>query len=587
MSHSTSTAILGIDLGTTNSEVAILHNGRIEVVEVSPGERRLPSCVGLADDGSTLIGNSARNQLALHPERTIHSVKRHMGKEVDLTLGDQHYSPQEISAMILRRLKEIAEQQSGERYQRAVITVPAFFSDAQRQATREAGEIAGLSVERIINEPTAAAVAYEGEHSEPLTILVYDLGGGTFDVSVVRIEQQGVEVLASHGNNQLGGDDFDQLIAEMLIDHLQQEHEVDITESLQAMARIRDAAERTKLALSDSPYYTVEEENLIQHKGRSIHLSLELSRDDYEQAISSLINETMQAIHTALDGANLSVAELDRVLLVGGSTRTPLIQQRIKKELGIDPRFDIDPDLCVAQGAATQGALINGDEVGTVLVDITPYTFGTSVIGFHNGRDYPHCFSPIIPKNSPIPVTRSEAYYTSYDGQDAVNVTVYQGEDPDALNNTEIGRYLVEELQDRPSGSAIIITFALDINGILHVTTLEKETGREEELVIDNAIGRLDEDKMVEARARIEQLFSDDEESQLEDESAADGIDSQIKEAQQQIKLARERMGALNETDQEDLIEIIEAIQDGIDQAEEKAIHSAVEELQEFFHYIE
>lgn len=587
MSHSTSTAILGIDLGTTNSEVAILHNGRIEVVEVSPGERRLPSCVGLADDGSTLIGNSARNQLALHPERTIHSVKRHMGKEVDLTLGDQHYSPQEISAMILRRLKEIAEQQSGERYQRAVITVPAFFSDAQRQATREAGEIAGLSVERIINEPTAAAVAYEGEHSEPLTILVYDLGGGTFDVSVVRIEQQVVEVLASHGNNQLGGDDFDQLIAEMLMDHLQQEHEVDITESLQAMARIRDAAERTKLALSDSPYYTVEEENLIQHKGRSIHLSLELSRDDYEQAISSLINETMQAIHTALDGANLSVAELDRVLLVGGSTRTPLIQQRIKKELGIDPRFDIDPDLCVAQGAATQGALINGDEVGTVLVDITPYTFGTSVIGFHNGRDYPHCFSPIIPKNSPIPVTRSEAYYTSYDGQDAVNVTVYQGEDPDALNNTEIGRYLVEELQDRPSGSAIIITFALDINGILHVTTLEKETGREEELVIDNAIGRLDEDKMVEARARIEQLFSDDEESQLEDESAADGIDSQIKEAQQQIKLARERMGALNETDQEDLIEIIEAIQDGIDQAEEKAIHSAVEELQEFFHYIE
>ncbi|MBT4608182.1 MAG: Hsp70 family protein [Thiotrichales bacterium] len=587
MSHSTSTAILGIDLGTTNSEVAILHNGRIEVVEVSPGERRLPSCVGLADDGSTLIGNSARNQLALHPERTIHSVKRHMGKEVDLTLGDQHYSPQEISAMILRRLKEIAEQQSGERYQRAVITVPAFFSDAQRQATREAGEIAGLSVERIINEPTAAAVAYEGEHSEPLTILVYDLGGGTFDVSVVRIEQQVVEVLASHGNNQLGGDDFDQLIAEMLIDHLQQEHEVDITESLQAMARIRDAAERTKLALSDSPYYTVEEENLIQHKGRSIHLSLELSRDDYEQAISSLINETMQAIHTALDGANLSVAELDRVLLVGGSTRTPLIQQRIKKELGIDPRFDIDPDLCVAQGAATQGALINGDEVGTVLVDITPYTFGTSVIGFHNGRDYPHCFSPIIPKNSPIPVTRSEAYYTSYDGQDAVNVTVYQGEDPDALNNSEIGRYLVEELQDRPSGSAIIITFALDINGILHVTTREKETGREEELVIDNAIGRLDEDKMVEARARIEQLFSDDEESQLEDESAADGIDSQIKEAQQQIKLARERMGALNETDQEDLIEIIEAIQDGIDQAEEKAIHSAVEELQEFFHYIE
>ena len=587
MSHSTSTAILGIDLGTTNSEVAILHNGRIEVVEVSPGERRLPSCVGLADDGSTLIGNSARNQLALHPERTIHSVKRHMGKEVDLTLGDQHYSPQEISAMILRRLKEIAEQQSGERYQRAVITVPAFFSDAQRQATREAGEIAGLSVERIINEPPAAAVAYEGEHSEPLTILVYDLGGGTFDVSVVRIEQQVVEVLASHGNNQLGGDDFDQLIAEMLMDHLQQEHEVDITESLQAMARIRDAAERAKLALSDSPYYTVEEENLIQHKGRSIHLSLELSRDDYEQAISSLINETMQAIHTALDGANLSVAELDRVLLVGGSTRTPLIQQRIKKELGIDPRFDIDPDLCVAQGAATQGALINGDEVGTVLVDITPYTFGTSVIGFHNGRDYPHCFSPIIPKNSPIPVTRSEAYYTSYDGQDAVNVTVYQGEDPDALNNSEIGRYLVEELQDRPSGSAIIITFALDINGILHVTTREKETGREEELVIDNAIGRLDEDKMVEARARIEQLFSDDEESQLEDESAADGIDSQIKEAQQQIKLARERMGALNETDQEDLIEIIEAIQDGIDQAEEKAIHSAVEELQEFFHYIE
>lgn len=295
----------------------------------------------------------------------------------------------------------------------------------------------------------------------------------------------------------------------------------------------------------------------------------------------------MQAIHTALDGAKLTVADLDRVLLVGGSTRTPLIHQRIKDELGIAPRFDIDPDLCVAQGAATQGALINGDKVGTVLVDITPYTFGTSVIGIHNGREYPHCFTPIIPKNSPIPVTRSEAYYTSYDGQDAVDVTVYQGEDPDALNNTEIGRYLVEDLQDRPSGSAIVITFALDINGILHVTTREKATGKEEELVIDNALGRLDEGDMVEARARIEQLFSDDEVPQEENETDAESPQQLVAQAQQQITEARARLETLGENDQEDLIEIIEAIQDGIDHSNEEEIRSALEELQEFIHYVE
>ncbi|MDN5849605.1 MAG: Hsp70 family protein, partial [Nitrococcus sp.] len=426
MSHT----IIGIDLGTTNSEVAVARAGRVEVLEIEPGTCLLPSVVALDDAGGLLVGQPAKNQLVLHPERTVKSIKRRMGDEEPVKLGDQRYSPQEVSAMILRRLKAVAEAHLGEDISRAVITVPAYFSDAQRQATREAGEIAGLEVARIINEPTAAALAYEIGHPGRRRILVYDLGGGTFDVSVVAMEADVVEVLASHGNNHLGGDDFDRKIIDHLIAHLQDEHkEVDATASPQAMGRIERAAEMAKIVLSDRPYARIEEEYLLEDTdGRPVHLSLELARDDYEAMIGDYVDETLDAVHTALDGASLTVSDLDEVLLVGGATRTPLIARRLEAELGLQPRGEVDPELCVATGAASQAAVIAGAPASAVLVDITPYTFGTSAIGDMDGVPYPYCFIPVIRKNTPIPVTKSEVFYTVQEAQPVVDVQVFQGE---------------------------------------------------------------------------------------------------------------------------------------------------------------
>ncbi len=411
--NSMTETIIGIDLGTTNSEVALVRDSRVEVLDIKKGMKLFPSYVGLADDGALLLGETARNQYAVHPERTIRSIKRQMGNDIKVRLGEREYTPQDISAMILRRLKSIAEAHIGEPVTRAVITVPAFFNDAQRQATRDAGELAGLDVARIINEPTAAALAYEGANQERKRILVYDLGGGTFDVSVVKMESGIVEVLASHGNNHLGGDDFDQKIVAYCVAHLQEVSGVDATTSDMAMARITRAAENAKIVLSNEPFVRIEEEYLLDHAGKAINLSLELTREDYEQMIEGFIDETLDAVHIAMDGAGLNVSELDEILLVGGATRTPLISRRLESTLSLQARMDVDPELCVAAGAAIQGAMIAGDSSATVLVDVTPYTFGTSALGEFGGEMYPFCFIPIIRKNTPIPVSKTEMFYTS------------------------------------------------------------------------------------------------------------------------------------------------------------------------------
>ncbi len=415
--------IIGIDLGTTNSEVAVLRDGRPEVLEVD-GSRILPSIVGLADDGSLLVGQAARNQYALYPERTIRSVKRRMGEDVRLPMGDQSYSPQEISALILKRLKRAAEAHLGEEVEKAVITVPAYFSDAQRQATRNAGELAELEVVRIINEPTAAALAYEVNAVEPRTILVYDLGGGTFDCSVVRAGGEITEVLASHGNTHLGGDDFDAKLIEHVVAHLQEQHNCDPRENAAAMARISRACEGAKIALSDAPYARIDEEYLLPDRNPPVNLSMEISRLDYEAMIEGYIDETLDAVHTALKGAELTVTDIDEVVLVGGATRTPVIQQRLEEMLGMQPRAEIDPDLCVAAGAAVQAGVMAGQSTSTVLVDVTPYTFGTSALSEMNGMPYPHCFVPLIRKNTPIPASKTEAFQTMFDGQEAVDVRI-------------------------------------------------------------------------------------------------------------------------------------------------------------------
>ena len=358
--------ILGIDLGTTNSEIAIYRDGRPEVLRDDQGRIILPSVVGLTETGELLVGEEARNQFLLYPERTVRSIKRRMGSDAKVQLGEREYTPQEISAIILSRLKEIAQARLGRPIRKAVITVPAYFSDTQRQATREAGEIAGLEVARIINEPTAAA-------------LVYDLGGGTFDVSVVRIEQGVVEVISSHGNNHLGGDDFDHKIVEHVLEHLKLKHGVDVADRPQAMARILRSAEDAKKRLSDHPYARIAEEYLAEHSGQPVNLDLELSREEYEDMIAPFIEETLGAIHIALESAGLTSSQVDEILLVGGATRTPLIRRRLVEAFGTQPRGEVDPDLCVAMGAAIQGAAMTGTEVSAVLVDVTPYTSGRAL----------------------------------------------------------------------------------------------------------------------------------------------------------------------------------------------------------------
>ncbi|MCG6895508.1 MAG: Hsp70 family protein [Thiocapsa sp.] len=576
--------IIGIDLGTTNSEVAVVEEGQVRLIPVD-GTPILPSVVGIADDGALLVGQSARNQYVLAPERTVRSVKRRMGEDAKLTMGSQSYSPQEISALILSRLKRAAESDLGRPIGKAVITVPAYFSDAQRQATRDAGQLAGLEVVRIINEPTAAALAYEVDHHEPKTILVYDLGGGTFDVSVVRLAKEVTEVLSSHGNNHLGGDDFDAKILGHLIAHLK-EQGADPGASRVAMARLTRAAETAKIALSDAPYVRVEEEYLLEHQGKPLNLSLELSRDDYEEMIAPFIDETLDAVHTALEGAGLGIKDVSEVLLVGGATRTPLIQRRLEELLRMQPRGEVDPDLCVASGAAIQAAVIAGQRVSRVLVDVTPYTFGTSALGELNGELYPYVYVPLIRKNTPIPVTKSDAFSTIEDGQPAIDVRVYQGEDPDALNNTEIGSFRIEGLSDVPAGNVIVTTFSLDVNGILKVTSRERRTGLEQRITIDNATARFEQDEMAAARARIGTLI----EGELGAGATDEGWDTQRRESVQAkalIEKAERLMESAIPEDREDLVNLVETLRDALDAQDETAVHRATDELSDLIFYLE
>jgi len=578
-----SDTIIGIDLGTTNSEVAVVQDGRPRIIEVD-GAKILPSVVGLADDSALLVGNAARNQYTLYPERTIRSVKRRMGEDTRLEMGDKSYSPQEISALILRRLKQAAEEHLGEPISKAVITVPAYFSDAQRQATRDAGELAELEVVRIINEPTAAALAYEADHQDAKNILVYDLGGGTFDVSVVRMVQGVTEVLASHGNNHLGGDDFDAKLVAHILAHLKETSGADPSENRAAMARISRACETAKIALSDAPYARIEEEYLLEQDGKPINLSLELDRTDYEAMIEPFIDETLEAVHIALKGAKMAVSDISEVLLVGGATRTPVVQARLEQAMGMQPRADVDPDLCVAAGAAIQAAVVAGNQVASVLVDITPYSFGTSAVGELNGELYRDKFIPLIRKNTPIPVTKSDAFETLYDNQAIIDVHVYQGEDPDALNNTEIGAFRIEGLSKVPAGNIIVTTFALDLNGILSVTAREKRTGLEKQITIDNATARFEQQEFDAARGRLSALIEGDGPAQS-DQAAAE--QPEIVQARALIDKAEHLMEGANPEDKEDLVNLIEAVQDAIASNDTATMERVVAELKDLIYYLE
>jgi len=574
--------IVGIDLGTTNSEIALYHDGRPDVLSDEQGRLILPSVVGLSETGELLVGEAARNQFLLYPERTIRSIKRRMGSDERVRLGERDYTPQEISAIILSRLKEMAEHRLGRAVRRAVITVPAYFSDTQRQATREAGEIAGLDVARIINEPTAAALVYEAGQHQGKRILVYDLGGGTFDVSVVRIEEGVVEVISSHGNNHLGGDDFDHKIVEHVLEHLKIKHGVDVSDRPQAMARILRSAEVAKKQLSDHPYARIAEEYLAEQDGKPVNLDLELSRDEYEAMITPFIEETLGAIHFALESASLTSSQVDEILLVGGATRTPLVRRCLLEVFDKDPRGEVDPDLCVAMGAAIQGAAIAGTEVSAVLVDITPYTFGTSALGELHGELYPYTYIPIIPKNTPIPVRRSEVFYTITDQQSSVEVRIYQGENSDAVENIQIGEFRVDGLSKVPAGNPVILDLALDRDGILQVSAREKTTGLERRITIDKAMSRYDREQLDEAKQRIGALFGEPGKA-----DAAGG--ATISDAALESLLAKAR-GKLDETGEEDraeIIDLIEAIHDASSNGDTAALETARSQLQDLLFYLE
>jgi molecular chaperone DnaK len=514
--------IIGIDLGTTNSEVALIRDSRPVVLE-EDGDPILPSVVGLDPQGRLLVGKAARNQFVLAPERTIRSVKRKMGQEITLTLGDQKYTPQEISAIILRTLKQRAERAVGAAVSKVVITVPAFFNDGQRRATRAAGELAGLEVVRIINEPTAAVLTYDPHPPESERLLVYDLGGGTFDVSVAQVEKGVVEILASHGDTQLGGDDFDQLLLDHVTSRFAEEHGIDLTKSKTAMARLLRSVEEAKKHLSFDAVSTIEEEFIAEKDGKALNLVIEIERSEYEQLIRPLLLKTLSCLDKAMSDAKLQANQIDKVILVGGATRTPLIHQMLGERLSRPIHSEVEPDLAVAMGAAVQGGLIAGVDVGPILVDITPHTLGISALDRVNGFFSPHHFSPIIERNTPLPASRTEIYSTVCDEQDAATINVFQGENEDTRYNDQVGEFQIEGLAEVPAGNQILVRLDLDLSGILKVTATERATGLAKHVVIDNAMERFRLRERTDAVDRLEAVFATAEDSLRQQEAFSRG----------------------------------------------------------------
>ena len=590
-----SDTIIGIDLGTTNSEVAILSGGRPEVVR-EDGDAIVPSCVGLDEAGNVIVGRRARNQSAVAPERTVLSIKRLMGSGEQVSMGAQTYTPQEISAFILKALKERAARALGHDVRKAVITVPAYFTDAQRQATREAGRVAGLEVVRIINEPTAAALSYESRSKESRRILVYDLGGGTFDVSVVAIEEGVVEVLASTGDNHLGGDDFDRILAERLDAHVETELGIDgARENRRLQARLRRASEVAKIALSSQPYARVEEDHIATVDGEPKHLSCELNRADFEQDLEELLARTMQSVTKALDDAGVRPSQLDRILMVGGSTRIPRIARLLAERLGQEPHGEVDPELCVALGAAVQAGIEMGQDMQSVLVDITPYTFGTSTLGELHGQPYAHQFVPLIRRNTKLPATRTEAFFTVTEEQEAVEVKVYQGEDPDALKNVDIGSFHFSGL-NRERGAydqGLLFTYHLDLDGLLKVHAVERATGREIHGVVENAMGRSTEEALAASRARVDGLWGEEEDIA---EAAGGAGEAPVEagarpdtppEIQETLERATRALDTAPAEDQEEMIDLIEDLHNALKEGRAEDAAAVKQNLDEILFYLE
>ena len=571
--------IVGIDLGTTNSEVAILRGGRSVVVQDAAENRVLPSFVGLSPTEEILVGESARNQYVVAPERTIKSIKRKMGNDECVSLGEETYSPQEISAFILKRLKAIAEESLGESVEQAVITVPAYFSDKQRQATKDAGEIAGLEVVRIINEPTAAALAYGLDREEDQFLVVYDLGGGTFDVSVIEINSGVIEVRATHGNTQLGGDDFDAALVKYIAEDFRQQHGVDLRADRRALARLTRAAEHAKIALSNAPFATIREEFIATAQGKPIHLEMEIERSRFEALINDMLESTIECVQQALEDASLTTDEINEVLLVGGSTRIPLLSDMIADVIDVEPHLEIDPELCVAMGASVQAGIIAGEPIDAILVDVTPYSLGIEAATLDMGSPVFDQYSVIIKHNTPIPVSKSEVYTTLSPNQDTVEIKVYQGEESIASQNTFLGEFRLEGIKRTKRGAPeIVVNFDYDVNGIVHVSAQDKQTGREKEIAVTDTPDRLTEEQKTEATERFEDMVID------LDAVPADSHEDAVVLRERAVEVADSLDAGVDKTK---LQELVVELDSALSSQNEEAINELREELLDFLYDLE
>jgi len=468
--------IFGIDFGTTNSSLAILRDGIPAVIPIDDNSL-VPSIVSLdPESGEFIVGRRAKRRSILFPDYTVKSIKRLMGKDTMVCIGDQELTPEEISGKILAYIKTQGEKITGKNISRVVITVPAYFNDAQRRATIKAGEMAGLDVVRIINEPTAASLVYEGPDTKAGRhhLLIYDLGGGTFDVSVLRVQGEVREVLSSRGNTQLGGDDFDRKLLDHVLDHLRMESKVDLSDDQRAIARLTEAVEQAKIRLSAQPFARISESALAEQDGKPVHLDMEISRSTFESLIEEFIDATFYEVKHAVEEAGLEPGDLDRVILVGGSSHIPAVIEGLKTTLGLLPELAVDPELCVALGAAVQGGIMAGEIFDQILVDVTAHSLGVRVVGeddYFNAK--PDTFAVIIPRNTPIPVTRSEVFFTIRDNQKKVLTDVFQGEKKRCSQNESIGSFTMS-LHPSPINSQIVIEFSYDLDGIIHVVTDQK-----------------------------------------------------------------------------------------------------------------